>query len=56
MKEQTGIFALSDREASDDSLQVCIDKWQGAEADPLQLQELVDMEVSRGLASPRPFH
>eukprot|EP00439_Symbiodinium_sp_Y106_P057912 s199_g8.t1 len=33
-------------EASDDSLQVCIDKWQGAEADPLQLQELVDMEAN----------
>ena len=50
MKEQTGIFALSDREASD----VCIDKWQGAEADPLQLQELVDMEVSSGWLHPVP--
>ena len=44
----SGCFAPSGREVDEDSLSIAMQNWQGAEADPLLLEELVQVEVDSG--------
>ena len=44
----SGCFAPSGRAVEEDSLSIAMENWQGAEADPLLLEELVQVEVDSG--------
>ena len=44
----SGCFAPSGRAVEEDSLSIALENWQGAEADPLLLEELVQVEVDSG--------
>ena len=44
----SGCFAPSGRTTADDSLSVCMENWNGAESDPLLLEQLVNIEVESG--------
>ena len=44
----SGCFAPSCRAVEEDSLSISMENWQGAEADPLLLEELIQIEVDSG--------